>query len=85
MLDAKLVVIHSGLDVVRVRLRTKDRDLDAAVHVCFTNHIWSSPQQTWLAERMPAVCCVAASEDHFLDWIDTVVEALSTLQKTAGI
>lgn len=28
VLDAKLVVIHSGLHVVRVRLRRKDSDLD---------------------------------------------------------
>lgn len=33
VLDAKLVVIHSGLDVVRVRLRRQDMDLHAAVRV----------------------------------------------------
>lgn len=54
VLDAKLVVIHSGLDIVRVCLRRKDTDLHAAVHVCIT--IWYS--QT---ERMPAVRCVAAA------------------------
>lgn len=46
VLDAKLVVIHSGLDVVRVRLRRKDRVLHATVHVCITNQIWFSPQLT---------------------------------------
>lgn len=61
VLDAELVVIHSGLDVVRVCLRRRDRDLHAAIHVCITNQIWDSPQLTWLAERMPAVCCVAAA------------------------
>lgn len=61
VLDAELVVIHSGLGVVRVRLRRRDRDLHAAVHVCITNQIWGSPQLTWLAERMPAACCVAAA------------------------
>lgn len=61
VLNAKLAVIHSGLDVVRVGLRRKHRDLQAAVHGCAANHIWYSPQHTWLADRMPAVRCAAAA------------------------
>lgn len=77
--NAKLVVIHSGLDVVRVRLRRKDRHLHAAVHVCVTIIRFGTVHSRLGLLRGCQLCVVwQQREDHFLDWIDTVEEALST-------
>lgn len=67
VLDAKLVVIHSGLDIVRVCLRRKDTDLHAAVHVCITNPICYSPSKTWLDwEDASCVLCNSSAKITFL-------------------